>query len=380
MSDANKTKTVTDPANASTPKTGFASELTPFVPPALFDRVRAEAEARRLVNSATIIGKWFLAQIDPTLIVYEMAYQKSRNETIDTSKLKANYCELAETPIEANYRDGLFVTSNGCHRNMLAIQKGKSLVTVLVHIDPNGNGVSFEDEAKAFSNQSSGSTEMTQHDTFEANLIWGDPIDTAISQVCTEFDISVTRNKKNSEGRACLTALNDARNITRAHKYDGFHWCVSTIEECGWLQSGGLNNYMLTAMRQVYRKHSMAGDLNEAHGRIIANFFGFHLPTLRIELVRAWPYYPDVRKSIPLLVNCVADGKIMLDSNCNLPIVAQLKAYKETAAQYVEENHRNKNSKQKTTAKNGKSEKTTAPKNGKTAIVHKTRKQAGSTD
>lgn len=366
MSNTATTKT-TAAANNPTKKTGFTSKLVPFVPTALFDRVRAEAEARRLVANAVIICGWLLAQIDPALLVYEMAYQRSRNKRISAAKLAAHYVPIAEAPIIVNYRDGLFVVTDGCHRTMHALETGRGLVTVLVHLDANGNGISFEDEAKAFSNQNSGTVEMKQHDTFAANLICGERVDTDISKVCTQFCISVTRNTKTSENDVCLTALNEARKITKDHGYKGFHWCISTIDECGWLGRGGLNNYVLKAMRQVYRKHDLAGDLNAAHDNIVGSFLGFDLPALRVELAAAWPHYPDVRKAIPLLVNCVADGKIVLDSNCNLPVVAQLRAYKDTVMQYVEEKHRNGNA-------DAKQKNADDAKDGKPAVVRKTKK------
>ena len=322
----------TNTASGHMNPTTSVSQLVPFVHESEFDEALAMTEARTCVQNGHLVMGRMLAEIDPRLLVYDMSYQGPRNAPIDTSKLEKNFNPLAFEPITVNYRDGLFVTCNGCHRAEYAIKAGFKTVLVIVMVDQNLNGYSYEREAEAFANQGTGTVEMTQHHTFQGNVISGNDVDVAIQVLCAEKGIIVTRAiGPKSGGVPRLSGLRTARGIVRNHGAASLKWCVETIEACGWLnQQNSLSHPVLESMRRIYVKAD--GDavvLDEYRRKLKASLLGFDLNHLCAELNAAWPHTrSDNRTRLPLLVECIANGSVLLDATCSLPLVIQLSGYK----------------------------------------------------
>ena len=323
----------TNTASRNAASATSVSQLVPFVHESEFDEARAVAEARACVQNGHMVMNHMLAEIDPRLLVYDLSYQGSRNTTIDTSKLEKNFNSLAFEAVSVNYRDGLFVAFNGCHRAEYAIKAGFKTILVIITVDQNLNGCSYEREAEAFANQGTGTVEMTQHHTFQGNVIAGDDVDVAIQALCAEKGIVVTRAiGPKSGGVPRLSGLRTARGIVRNHGAACLKWCVETVEACGWLnQQNSLSHPVLESMRRIYVKAD--GDavvLDEYRRKLKASLLGFDLNHLCAELNAAWPHTrSDNRTRLPLLVECVANGSVLLDATCNLPLVVQLSGYKD---------------------------------------------------
>ena len=289
----------TNTASGHMNPTTSVSQLVPFVHESEFDEALAMTEARTCVQNGHLVMGRMLAEIDPRLLVYDMSYQGPRNATIDTSKLEKNFNPLAFEPITVNYRDGLFVTCNGCHRAEYAIKAGFKTVLVIVMVDQNLNGYSYEREAEAFANQGTGTVEMTQHHTFQGNVISGNDVDVAIQVLCAEKGIIVTRAiGPKSGGVPRLSGLRTARGIVRNHGAASLKWCDAVVPD-------------------EYRR------------KLKASLLGFDLNHLCAELNAAWPHTrSDNRTRLPLLVECIANGSVLLDATCSLPLVIQLSGYK----------------------------------------------------
>lgn len=319
-------------AKSMGPSVNLPENLTPFVSKLQFDIIRAWNEIKFKAANGQIIENRMLVSIDPKLLVFDMSYQRAKSGNIDTTKLDKNFNPDAYGSIIVNYRDGLFIVCDGCHRVAYAIKNGFKTITAEVRIDANGNGMSYQQEAAAFSKQNSGTVEMTQHHTFRGNVIAGDECDTIIDKLCSEMGILVTRSIGPREGgEPRLTGLKMARDIVASHGAEGLHWCIETIQTCGWLtQRNGLSSPALDGMRRAYAQAKGSKTKLDEYANLLKNsLLGTSFDTLSAELTYAWPLNrSDNRARIPLLIECIVAKTVMLDPNCNLPLGIQLSGYK----------------------------------------------------
>lgn len=163
-------------------------------------------DALTFLNTAVEIGNKIFCCIPVKMLridheMYQRPLQKSFKHLLDN--WDSDKCD----PITVNYRnDGFYYVINGQHRTEAAKTKGINQIVCDVFV-----GLSMKEEAELFAGQYDGTTKLNPVDSYRANIIRGEEVDTLIKEVCDEYGISVTHNK----APKVLGSLTVVRNIVK---------------------------------------------------------------------------------------------------------------------------------------------------------------------
>jgi len=159
------------------------------------------------LNTAVEIGNKIFCCILVKLLkidheMYQRPLQKNFKYLLDN--WDNNKCD----PITVNYRsDGHFYIINGQHRETVAEMLGITQIVCDVFV-----GLTLKEEADLFAGQYDGTTKLNPVDSYRANIIRGEEIDTLIKKVCDKYGVSVTHNK----APKVLGRLTVVRNIVKS--------------------------------------------------------------------------------------------------------------------------------------------------------------------
>lgn len=168
-----------------------------------------KAESLAFLNTAVEIGNKVFCCIPIKLLkidheMYQRPLQKSFKFILD------NWDNDKCDPITVNYRsDGYYYVINGQHRTEAAKAKGISQIVCDVFV-----GLTLEEEAELFAGQYDGNTKLDPIDSYRANIIRGEEVDTAIKGVCDRYGISITRDN----APKTLRSLTVVRRIVKPSK------------------------------------------------------------------------------------------------------------------------------------------------------------------
>lgn len=163
-------------------------------------------EAMSFLNTAVEIGNKIFCCIHVKLLkidheMYQRSLQKSFKYLLDN--WDSDKCD----PITVNYRsDGFYYVINGQHRTEAAKAKGINQIVCDVFV-----GLSLKEEAELFVGQYDGTTKLNPIDSYRANIIRGEEVDTLIKEVCDKYGVSVTHDK----APKVLGSLTVIRNIVK---------------------------------------------------------------------------------------------------------------------------------------------------------------------
>lgn len=163
-------------------------------------------EALTFLNTAVEIGNKIFCCIPVKLLridheMYQRPLQKSFKHLLDN--WDSDKCD----PITVNYRsDGFFYIINGQHRETAAEMLGINQIVCDVFV-----GLSLKEEAELFAGQYDGSTKLNPVDSYRANIIRGEEVDTLIKGICDQYGISVSHEK----APKVLGSLTVIRNIVK---------------------------------------------------------------------------------------------------------------------------------------------------------------------
>ena len=163
-------------------------------------------EAFTFLNTAVEIGNKIFCCIPVKLLkidhdMYQRPLQKSFKHLLDN--WDNNKCD----PITVNYRsDGFYYVINGQHRTEAAKAKGINQIVCDVFV-----GLTIKEEAELFAGQYDGTTKLNPIDSYRANIIRGEEVDTLIKEVCEKYGVSVTHDK----APKVLGSLTVVRNIIK---------------------------------------------------------------------------------------------------------------------------------------------------------------------
>lgn len=125
-----------------------------------------------------------------------------------------------------NYReDGYFYVMDGQHRLQAARAKGIESLNCRCFV-----GLTIKEEAQWYADQNKGTKGLAPFDSYKANIVYGEPIDTAIKDVCSCYKVRV--EKTNAPN--VLRGLTVTRKLVKADGKDCLHWIFQTIVNSGW--------------------------------------------------------------------------------------------------------------------------------------------------
>lgn len=198
-----------------------------------------------LSNAHTIEGKKFVS-LPVSELVIDKAYQRPIRSKIKVMIARWDY-ELCDAVL-VSYRDGKFYVVDGQHRVEAARRVGvKMLACQLLE------GLTQTDEAKRFVAQNTSSSTLSPYDLFNAHLVLGDPIDTAVKAICDKWQIKIGTKIFKTPSR--LGGLKEAQDTIRICGKSALDWTFSILHEAQWhLVIGGHSAAIIKALREVWKE------------------------------------------------------------------------------------------------------------------------------
>lgn len=181
--------------------------------------------AESIVRNAPRIGRSrkMIADIPLSLLRIDDSYQRTISNNV--KRLMLNWDESKCTALIVSYRDGYFWIVDGQHRFLVAQKLGLSHLVCEVFL-----GLNVEDEARIFASQNENITRLTPFDTFKANLVFNEKVDTDIKKVCDKYNIVV----KKSTASKTLKSVTSARSVVRGEGATALSWIFDVIIKSNW--------------------------------------------------------------------------------------------------------------------------------------------------
>lgn len=200
-----------------------------------------------VLSNAIKIGNKKFANVPLNILSIDTDYQRTTGSKL--KKLTEEWDEEQCDPLLVSYRDDKFFILDGQHRWIAAKANHVECLPCKIY-----TGLSKIDEARLFAKQDLCVTKLTPYDTYKANLVIGDIVDTAIRTVCHKHNIMVSKNRRAQPGH--LNAIVTTREIFMSCGSEGLDWVFSTIHEAGWHQcKKAYGKTILTALKFTYENY-----------------------------------------------------------------------------------------------------------------------------
>ena len=201
------------------------------------ENMERKEEAMSFLNTAVEIGNKIFCYIPVRLLridheMYQRPLQKNFKYLLDN--WDSDKCD----PITVNYRsDGYWYIINGQHRTEAAKAKGVNQIVCDVFV-----GLTLKEEADLFAGQYDGTTKLNPIDSYRANIIRGEEVDTLIKGICDKYGVMVSHEK----APKVLGSLTVIRRIIRSSKSTGgkmksakenvkiVDWIFDIFKQSGW--------------------------------------------------------------------------------------------------------------------------------------------------
>lgn len=216
-----------------------------------------------IILNALRVGNKRLAYIPLTELRLDDAYQRAQQNTLKalSREWDVNKCET----IQVSYRDGVFYITDGQHRYLAAIENGETHLVAEIR-----SGLTQEDEARLFVEQNKNVKPLSPYDTFNGNILIGDPVDTAISELCKKYNIVVS-GAKGIKPPATLGSLSVARSVVKQNGSKAFDWILSIIKGANWTEeTNAYGSFTIRPLNSLYVNHKK--DIHEIKPIIIDIF------------------------------------------------------------------------------------------------------------
>jgi hypothetical protein len=198
---------------------------------------KAKKQAVRYITNSVEVGNKIFCSIpiDQLRIDHDM-YQRPLQRSFQ--HIMDNWDNDKCDPITVNYRnDGYFYVINGQHRTEAAKRRNIDSIVCDVFV-----GLTLKEEAELFAGQYDGNTKLSPVDSYKANLIRGEMVDTLVKGICDKYNVTVSRDK----APKVLGSLTTIRRIIKPSKSDDnplaaaqenvkiVDWIFSIFEESKW--------------------------------------------------------------------------------------------------------------------------------------------------
>lgn len=257
------------------------------------------AEIKKLINNPNALhhmaNGMIFANVDIRLIDIDTDYQRIPK---DINLLKSKWDSDKMDAIKISYRDGRLFAVDGFHRMFFLMLAAcyDCCARILFNLTK-------EDEAQKFSTQDDAKTNLSLLDTYKANLVWHDPIDTTIKEVCDFYHLNVLDSRQSMR-----PSLSACRPIVKQYGKKGLEWCFDILHSAKWTEiPGGCQHRNLYALSHAYNHGLSKQKLDEYKNRLIeimSNFDQFTICMLGSTLSRS----TDKRAMMNAAILALADG------------------------------------------------------------------------
>lgn len=205
-------------------------------------------------------------------------------------------------PLKINFRaDGFFYVWDGQHRLEAAKLRGIKYLLCDITV-----GLTQSQEAELFGCQGMGIKKPDPYDIFKANVCSGEEIDTAIKEMCDEYDLLVNRNNKKSGNLSCLTL---ARKIFEKGIEDReyFEWVLELLHKARWNEFP--QSHCHRVINSLYEIRKSSGEENEfIQRKLVAYLKETNPDNLLINATVKYPQFKDESKKLKLFLLDIVNG------------------------------------------------------------------------
>lgn len=205
-------------------------------------------------------------------------------------------------PLKINFReDGNFYVWDGQHRLEAAKLRGIKYLLCDITV-----GLTQSKEAELFGCQGIGIKKPDPYDIFKANVCAGEEVDTAIKNMCDEYDLLVNRNNKKAGNLSCLTL---ARKIFEKGMEDReyFEWVLELLHKARWNEFP--QSHCHRVVNSLYEIRKSAGEENEFIQRKLVVYLKKTNPDeLLINATVKYPQFKDESKKLKLFLLDIVNG------------------------------------------------------------------------
>lgn len=203
-------------------------------------------------------------------------------------------------PLKINFReDGNLYVWDGQHRLEAARLRGIKYLLCDITV-----GLAQEQEAELFGCQGMGIKKPDPYDIFKANVCAGEEIDTAIKNMCDNYNLLVSRNNKKAGNLSCLTL---ARDIFKRGDKEYFEWVLELLHKARWNEFPQSHCHRI--VNSLYEIRKSSEEQNEfVQRKLIAYLKKTNPDDLLINATIKYPQFKDESKKLKLFLLDIVNG------------------------------------------------------------------------
>lgn len=265
------------------------------------DNLESRRRALNILVSAIPVGGKVFAIIPLDELHIDESYQRSLQNHVKIIAKDWNPTKC--DPLKINFReDGFFYVWDGQHRLEAARLRGIKYLLCDITV-----GLTQEQEAELFGCQGIGIKKPDPYDIFKANVCAGEEIDTAIKNMCDDYDLLVNRNNKKAGNLSCLTL---ARKIFEKGIEDReyFQWILELLHKARWNEFPQSHCHRI--VNSLYEIRKISGEENEfVQRKLVAYLKKTNPDELLINSTVKYPQFKDESKKLKLFLLDIVNGE-----------------------------------------------------------------------
>ena len=235
--------------------TRTANEIT-------YDFANTHAIAETILANTRELGGVRIGLLPMGLLFVDTTYQRPARHKVQKIASEFNDDKCGFLLVSYRETDSRFAIIDGGNRFEAAKLIGKTALPCQIL-----TGLSVEEEAAVFAAQNDNRVRLTANDLLKAQAVAGDEIAIGFQRLCKEFGIKLYYDAGDTAG--CLVCTNTARRCY-AEDPNGLAWVFGMISKANWNSiRRGYAVYVIKSLFDVYRKHTAAGDLQDASVRLL---------------------------------------------------------------------------------------------------------------
>lgn len=256
------------------------------------DNLESRRSALNTLVSAFPVGGKVFAVVSLDELHTDELYQRSLQNHVKIIARDWNPTKC--DPLKINFReDGFFYVWDGQHRMEAARLRGIKYLLCDITV-----GLTQSQEAELFGCQGVGIKKPDPYDIFKANVCAGEEIDTAIKNMCDDYDLLVNRNNKKAGNLTCLTL---AREIFKRGDREYFEWVLEVLHEARWNEFP--QSHCHRVINSLYEIRKSFGDEKEfIQRKLVAYLRKTNPDELLINATIKYPQFKDESKKIKLFL------------------------------------------------------------------------------
>ena len=262
------------------------------------DNIESRRSALNTLVGAFPVGGKVFAVVALDELHIDESYQRSLQNHVKTIARDWNPTKC--DPLKINFReDGKFYVWDGQHRLEAARMRGIKYLLCDIVV-----GLTQAQEAELFGCQGVGIKKPDPYDIFKANVCSGEKIDTAIKEICDEYDLIVNRNNKQAGNIYCLTL---ARDIFRRGDGEYFEWVLELLNKAKWNEFP--QSHCNRVINSLYEIRKSSGEENEyVQRRLVAYLKKTNPDELLRNATVKYVQFKDESKRIKLFLLDIVNG------------------------------------------------------------------------